>query len=212
MQDKLYFEPEDYGAGKKKKEHKPKEKSEKKEHRFLKLLGFLLFLGLVILIIIWLLRGKTVTTGQYPADLTNEFLECSSSEIEYEKIDPSSPKSKDLKITLVFIGSDKLSTGGLRYRLQYETHDEATRAEAVAHALFSTSLARVGYGFTEFENKFTILDDVLEVSLHASASNIDEYSAEYFMIDATNGLPKTLPEYKENYESQGFKCKTSTDK
>lgn len=209
MEEKIYFKPEGYGKGKKKVEKiEPKEKG---NHKVAKLVGILFFLFIVIAIIIWLLRGKTTVNGQYPANITNESLSCSSSSIEYQKVSKRSAKSTELKMTMVFSGTEKLVSGSLRYILRYDNHSEAVNSEAVNHANFGTELASRNLKFTEFDNKFTILDEILEVSLRASASSINEYTADYFLIDTKNELPKTLEEYKKNYESQGFACETSKE-
>lgn len=212
MEEKLYFKPDDYGKGKKKKRPERKDGSgEKKNHRTIKIIGILLFLLALTAIIIWLLRGKTTTNGQYPANITNESLNCSSLSIEYPKISRRSAKSTELKMTMVFSGTEKLVSGSLRYILRYDNHSEAVNSEAVNHANFGTELASRNLKFTEFDNKFTILDNVLEVSLRASASSVNEFSADFFLIDTKNELPKTLEEYRKNYESQGFTCETSKE-
>lgn len=211
MEEKLYFKPANYGKDKKTKLVKNGKLEEKKNHKVFKLIGVLLFLIIFVVIIIWLLRGRTTTTGQYPANITNESLSCSSSAIEYSKISKRSAKSTELKITMVFSGAEKLVSGSLRYILHYDNHSEAVGSEAVNHANFGTELASRNLEFTEFDNKFTILDNILEVSLRTPASGIDEFSADYFLIDIKDRLPETLEEYKKNYESQGFACKTSKE-
>ncbi len=205
---RLYFEPEFSGD----KKHK-KEKSKKKEHKFLKLFLFLLFLIIIVLIIIWLLRGNKTISGQYPENLKSESLECLSDDKTYERIHYyENPKEKELKIVATFYGTEKLSSINLRYSLYFNTNQEAVNAEAVAHATLNTNLQQTGHSPETFHNKFTILNNKLEVSLFANRSDIDDFSKSYFLISQDKTLPETLDEYRKQYESQGFICNASIDK
>lgn len=212
MQDKLYFQPEDYGSGKK--EYKePKKKSEKKDHRILKLLGFLLFLLIIILIILWLLRGRTTVSGQYPENVKNEYLDCVSEEIDYAKLGnyDVTTKEKELEITATFKGGDTLTMISVKDKLTFFSNHDAVIAEARAHANFNFSLRGPGYDTNKFDNKFSIVGEKLIVNLTGKAGEIDEYAKDYFLIESDK-IPETLAEYKDEYEAQGFTCTSSVNK
>lgn len=207
MEEKLYFEPENYG---KKKEHKePQKKSEKKDHRILKLLGFLLFLAIIFLIIIWLLRGRTTTSGQFPANVRNESLVCESDNITYEKVNSVSSDDKNLKISMVFNGEASFSSASLKYTLHFASSGEAHSAEAVSHAQFNLALQALGYDAGKFNNKFSEIGSDLIITLNLSSSKtLDDTTRSYFLVEYAENdmLPETLSEYRHNYESQGFAC------
>ena len=209
MEEKLYFQPENYG----KKEYKePKKKSEKKDHGILKLLGFLLFLAIIVLIIIWLLRGKTTTSGQFPANVRNESLVCESSNITYQKVDSIDSDDKNLKISMVFNGEASFSSASLKYTLHFASSGEAHSAEAVSHAQFNLALQALGYDAGKFNNKFSEIGSDLIITLNlSSGKTLDDTTRSYFLVEYTDSgnLPETLSEYRHNYESQGFAC-TST--
>lgn len=216
MEEKLYFKPGNYGKGKKKKqaEQEVDNSPEKKDHKAIKLISLLLFLLIVVIIIIWLLRGKTTTSGQYPANVRNESLTCTSNAITYEKVNQVNSDDKELKISMVFTGKDTLSSASLRYALKFGSYGEAHSAAAISQAQFNIALQTLGYDSSKFNNKFSIIDNELVITLSiASSKSIDDTARSYFLIDYVKDdeLPKTLIEYKTNYEKQGFSCTSTVD-
>ena len=199
MEEKIYFKPE------------TSEKKDKKNHKFLKLFFFLLSLIIIVLIIVWLLRGSKTISGQYPENVKNESLECISNELTYPKAGAVDSSEKELKINALFSGKEKLSTIYLTYTLNYSTESEAISVEAISHADFNRKLGKAGFSAGKFNNKFTILKDRLVISLYGTASDLTEYTGEFFMVNEKETFPTTLEEYKENYERQGFACKTDIE-
>ena len=211
MEEKLYFKPASYGKGiKKKPEPEKLAKTEKgeKNHRFRNLTVFMLFLAIIIVAILWLLRGRTTTTGQYPENIKNESLTCASDNITYSKIGSVLPTKHELKINMVFYGEEKLSSINLRYNLTFASDAEAYAAEAKSHADFNLGLQKSGHSSGSFHNKFTLMDNTLNISLRADNNEIDELTREYFLLDRTNP-PTTINEYQANYEAQGFSCSST---
>lgn len=211
MEEKLYFKPANYGKGKKKEQTETKEKG---NHKALKLIGLLLFLLIIIVVIIWLLRGKTTVTGRYPENVKSESLECVSNQTIYQKVDKVDSADKELKITMIFYGESGLSSGSLKYTLRLDDHLKAAQTESILHSQFAKNLVASGHKFEEFDNKFTVMDGDLVITLHLSDGKIDERSKDYFLVEQTaaKAFPKTLSEYRNNYEAQGFTCKSSLDK
>lgn len=210
MEEKLYFKPSNYGKGSKTKQKKGGD--EEKGHKMFKLVGFMFFLFVIIFIVTILLRGKTITTGQYPANIRNEALECTSQDILYSKITSVNSQNKELKLNLVFVGSEKINTIGVRYTLNYANRNEAVSAEALSHAELNNGLAALGFSSEKFENKFTLIDNSLTISIHGNSAEINDDTKEYFMFEKTAELPKTLDEYRSYYSSIGFECKSTADK
>lgn len=218
MEEKLYFAPANYGKGAKRAEKTAdslatqKKSKEKKNHKILKLGGFLLILAIAIIVIIWLLHGKTTTSGQYPENVKNEALTCESSTVAYPKITKANSDSKKLKINLIFNNDAKLKNTSLVYTIYYDDEEEVKKAEAFAHAEFNLGLNANGYSSTKFNNKFARYNNSLIISLFANASEIDEYTAPYFMIERDDyKFPETIVEYEEMYEAQGFSCNSTKE-
>ena len=219
MEEKLYFTPGDYGKGKKRTEKSTapsnaKNPKRKKNHKVFKLVGFLLFLAILILIIIWLLRGKTTISGQFPANVRNESLTCDSADIIYPEVDSVNSDNKEFKISMVFNGADSLSSASIKYTLHHDSNGEAHSAAAIAHAQFNIGLQELGFDSGKFNNKFSEIGSDLVVTLNAtSKTEINETTARYFLLLPTGDgvYPKTLPEYRDNYEMQGFSCVSTLD-
>ena len=207
-EEKLYFRPE---VAENKKANK---KGTKRDKRFVKALIFLFSILIIDFIIFWFLRGSTKTTGQYPENVRNESLVCENPNIVYEKVNKINSDNKNLKISMIFLDEKTLSTANLEYKLVFSDYQEAYSAEAISHSQFNLDLQKLGYKSGNFNNKFSILDNELLISLNLSSrTSLDETTQSYFLINNKNngGFPETLEEYKHNYEDQGFSC-VSTSK
>ena len=206
MEEKLYFEPEKSGNVKRTKEKKT-------DHKILKLICFLILFLYIILVILWLLKGTKTVSGQYPENVRNEYIECVSNDVVYDKANEISSEDRELKISMIFYGDDEFSSASLKYTLHFSDNLQAGQAASLLHAQFAKNLAESGYSFEKFSNKFSILDNDLVLTLHASDGKIDDKAKSYFVVDetASGKLPVTLKEYKNNYEAKGFSCKTSIE-
>lgn len=214
MEEKLYFKPAKYGKGIKKKlepEKLARTDKGKKNHRTRNLILFLILIVIIVLVILWLLRGKTTTHGQYPENVKNESLSCVSTDKAYEPANQISSDEKELKIDMIFYGTEKLSSASLKYTLTFASKNDAYSAEAFNHAEFNLSLQRRGYSSGLFNNKFTLMDNVLVLALRADADEIkEELAREYFLLDRSS-LPTTLSDFRIHYESTGFVCASTID-
>ena len=214
MEEKLYFKPADYGKGRKKKQVKHKSKSkEKNNHKILKLAGIIIFLAIVAIIIIWLLRGTTTTTGQYPENVKNKSLTCVSSQIQYEKTSWINSDEKELKINTIFNGTDSLKSLSLIYTLTYESEADAYLAEAKSHAQLNEGFATMGYDVRKFSNKFSRYGNKLIITLTTNKTELDEYSASYFLLPTSEEgfVLKSLSDYQNAFEAQGMTCSSTTE-
>lgn len=201
MEEKIYFEPETT---------KKKKQSKRKDRRFLGAFFFLAFLMIVILVIIWFLRGSRTVSGHYPANVRNEYLNCSSDKITYLKVGEVESKEKELKATMVFLGEEQLSSISIKYTLKFEDKGAATYAEPIVNTRFHENIAQVIDQYSAFNNKVTLLDDTITVTLHASKNDLVDLAKEFFMIRKTNE-PVSLADFRDNFEKQGFLCEASTD-
>ena len=214
MEEKLYFKPANYGKGKKKEQTKQKsEPKTEKNHKALKLVIVLLALVIIVAVIIWLLHGKTTTTGRFPENVRNESLECEQDGIIYGKTNKIKPESTKLKLTFVFYGEDNFASASLKYDATFTNDYEARKAEPIAHAQFAKELAADGFSFEEFNNKFSTIDNQLVLTLFINDGKIDDHAKSYFYIDTDENTtpPTKLSEYKTVYEKRGFVCKSSLE-
>ncbi|MBQ3320973.1 hypothetical protein IJG71_02490 [Candidatus Saccharibacteria bacterium] len=199
MEEKLYFKPE---ASKKKKE--------KKNHKILKLVVVLLILLVLTLVIIWLLKGMKTVSGRYPENVKNEYLDCTAEETVYPKIGEVGEEKNELKATMIFFGEEELSSISIKYTLEFKDKEAANYAEPIVNTRFHERLAQVIDQYGAFNNKVTLLDDTIMVTLHAEKNDLTELSKEFFLIKKTDELV-TLADFRENFEKQGLVCKSSID-
>ena len=219
MEEKLYFRPVSYSKGSKKYKEKPasveKHTDGHKDHRVRNIIIFLLAVAVIVFVILWLLKGKNTTSGQYPANVRSESLICSSDKNTYEKVDHVNSDDKNFEISLIFNGKESLSSGSLKYTLRFSSPNEVNRAVAVSQAQFNLGVQALGYDSGKFNNKFSVIDNDLVITLHINSSkDVDEVTKSYFLLkeDSQGNLPITLAEYRQNYESQGFSCTSTLDK
>lgn len=204
MENKIYFQPEVHVKRKQRKE------TTGKNHRELYLIVFLAFVGIIILAILYLLRGTTKISGKYPENINNESITCYSKELRFDKTPSLDSDNKQIRINMIFNGEEDLKAISLEYTLNYATEDEAYRAEAVSHAELNRSLASAGYSTDKFENKFARYNNKLIISLFSNLNELDQISASFFMLNHDAVVSsKTMDEYEEYYTNQGFACKST---
>ncbi|MBQ3430825.1 hypothetical protein IJG20_01835 [Candidatus Saccharibacteria bacterium] len=212
MEEKLYFKPVNHNKKKQARQRVDKNANDKKRVAP-KIVCLLLFL-LIVIVIIWLLRGKTTTHGHYPENVKNISLTCVSDTLIPPKLNSAVSDNREIKINAVFHGADELRNISLIYTLNCSSSDEAYGYEAKSHADFNKALSASGYETNKFKNKFSRYDNKLIINLSANGNEIDQFSAPYFMLSINdNGeIAKTFAEFKNNYETQGFICESTTNK
>ncbi|MBR2587387.1 hypothetical protein IKE71_03405 [Candidatus Saccharibacteria bacterium] len=212
MEEKLYFKPASYGKGNKKKDEPEKTiKSKKNDYRARSLVIFLILVVIIVLVVLWFLRGKTTITGQYPANVRNEYLDCAANNIVYAKVGSVDSKQKELRATMVFLGKEELSSISIKYTLEFADKAAASYAEPIVSTRFHENIAKVIDQYGAFNNKVTLLDDTIVVTLHASKTDLEnELAKEFFLIPKAES-PTTLSDYREAFESQGLTCTSSLD-
>ena len=211
MEEKLYFKPAKYGKGIRQKEKPAKKSDSEKTHRVRNHVLLSLFISIIVIVIIWLLHGKTTTSGQYPENVKNEYLDCISNNTIYSKVGNIDSDEKELKATMVFLGKEELSSISIKYTLSFTDKTAASYAEPIVNTRFHENIAKVIDQYSAYNNKVTLLDDTIVVTLHASKTDLkDDLAKEFFLIPKTKA-PTTLPDYREIFETQGFACKASTD-
>lgn len=220
MEEKLYFTPASYGKGKKRSGKagrlsvSDKKEKPKGNHKAIKLVSFLLVLAIIIIVIIWLLRGKTTTSGKYPEDVRNESFTCEGDGVAYQILGELPNTKKNLKISGIFKGGESLKSLSIIYTLYYDNYDEVVASEAVRHADMNFALSAAGFSPSKFNYKFSRFDSYLTLQLYATTNDIDEIAAPFLMIDTNDELKvdvATLDEYVSNYEAKGLSCKTTIE-
>lgn len=128
------------------------------------------------------------------------------------KINAPAADDKRIEVNAIFGDDAEVKSLSVIYSLSYSSPENAYGAEAMAHAEFNKTLAATGYDIDKFSNKFSRYENQLIISLSANKAELDELSAPYFLIKTNDDFDfdsATIEDYKSNYESQGFSCKTS---
>ena len=183
--------------------------------KLLRVLLVLLVFGLIIFIIFMLTKGKTTVSGSYPESEINSSLVCTKKGAKYSKINDTDSNDKEVAVTAIFDGKSNLKTISLKYTVRYSTEEEATQAEALAHFDFGSHLGNYGFSFDEFDNKFSIIDNALIVSIYDDKKAVESVDrAGYFMLgdEVKSGKDlKKLTALKSVFEKKGYTCEASTD-
>lgn len=163
-----------------------------------------IFIAIAIIILIFLLKGETKTSGNYPEDLTNSSLSCSKNGELYPFFEYDQSDRKEIIINASF-NKQQLGSISLITRLYYSDEDKIIGSEAFNHAAMNKSFGP-SLGPDALGASYAKLSDSMKMSLFANQSDINTETARFFLIDTDGGLPQTLDEYRSNYEQQGFSC------
>lgn len=209
LEEKLYFKPTDYGkGGKDKRPRRTADGEEKKEHRAARLIFLLGFLALAILIIVWLLKGKMMSTNEKIPNVKNTALSCSSDSFVYPLFRYDNAESRNLEVKMIF-SEDELKSISLEYTLFYNSAEAIKASEAHNHAEMNFNFGRSGLNPDHYDAKYTILSDSMRMNLYSVANRLDEAAKPYFLINGDGTFPTRKTELKKNYEAKGFSCKTT---
>ena len=175
--------------------------------------AIIIALAVVVLVVI-ATTGKTTETGAYPASIKTGSIVCTSNDAEYPYTSKSeAPKAQNSTIRIIgtFNESKIIETVALNYISYYLDSPTATSAEAHMHAALGEKLAEDGFGYSEFDNNFSIIDKKVTLSLLIPKDKLTDKSAGYVLLPSSipdAGL--SIKEFSKNYESKGYKC-TSTE-
>ncbi len=164
---------------------------------------------IVVIIIILLMKGKTTVTGEHPEGFRTESLVCEANGKNYEKVYGVSPTSRNVKVSMIFENVNSLQSMNFKYTQDFSTAEHAESARQTTAVTIGLSLEEAGYKTFDFESKVTTIDSVVHLDLVAKKQELDTKSAPFFMIktsDSNSRVPTTLTDFRQNYESQGFKC------
>lgn len=209
MEEKIYFKPGKYGKGTK------KQKINGGGKKLIKLLVFLFILGGTIFAIAMLLKGNTITSGDFPGPTKSDYLVCQKKNPEYGIIELRNPLESEAKVTFLILESGAISSASLTYTSSYENERDAYDSRNVTNGAFNNALTDSGFGTGAFSNKFTLYDNKLIITLAAPKGEITEKSAKFFMmknVDNFDFMKATVSDYQKIYEQQGFFCETSLEK
>lgn len=185
-----------------------KNKSDSSKSFGLIAVGFILVF--IIILLIFLLRGETKISGEYPDDYKDKSLVCKSEGIAYPYFTYDKSDKKDIEINAIF-DIKNLRSISLKYNLYYSDTKSITGSEAFNRAAMNKSFGADGLDTEALGINYSKLSDRMSGSLYTTASKINYITAKYFMIDRYSdySIPDTIEGLKQNYENKGFTCQIS---
>lgn len=210
----------------------PKKKKNRAFGRLFRAGIVIIVVGLAIFGIKKALEGTTTTKGQYPANVTTESMTCTSPHVRYSGIDPLvEPINTEYKLTMIFSEDKLIKSIFLTYLMEFDTIQDATKAETFSHADFNRKLGTAGFDTSKFDNKFSIYDNSCTMTLYAEKKDLDERTIKFFGLNEDVEeeteeqeeteeekeevkkepfkMPTTTVEYKKAYVERGFSCSTN---
>ena len=167
----------------------------------------ILAVGVILLIVFvfWLLvKGDVKTTGEYPDDVKDSSLTCTTTKVEYPFFTYDESSSKEATINMLFKNKE-LNSISFIYSLKYDNERAVTASEAHNHAAMNISFAKVGLEADALNANYTRTNNEMILTLHATMADLNEDSGKFFLI---NDIPvdSSISRYARNYKNQGFKC------
>ena len=166
------------------------------------ILGCLVILAVVLFL---LMRGKTVTVGQYPDPVSSIGVSCANTTDKCPIFTYDSADKRETTVSMIFSG-EKLTSISLIHKLYYSSENLITGSEAHNHAAMNIDFGKNHLGADALGANYARLSDGMKMSLYAKADNITAVTAKYFLINFDEYLPETVAELTENYTAQGFTC------
>lgn len=176
----------------------------------LKLTGIALIIIAIILVIMFLMKGSSIVVDNGISNMKSTALVCTSTIAKYPFFTYDDADSREMNVKVLFSGDEPKSIS-LDYTLFYGDQSLAAASEAHNHAAMNISYATNGLGPDALNIIYTVLNDRMRTNLFINASDINDASAKYFLInsESVRGLPKTLTDYQQNYAGQGLNCKVT---
>ena len=185
---------------------KTKSNANRYGYRIIIVLAIVVFIALAF---VYLMKGKTTVTGTYPASIKTGAIVCSKSKAQYPYVDyPESEGSTlgDARIVGTYNEASIIQEIALDFSTYFESKDAAKIGEAVMHGEFGKRLTAEDLPYSEFNNKFSIVDKKVVMSLTASVDDLADNNYYFFLLpnNPKNGI--SIDKFKQNYANQGYKC------
>ena len=168
----------------------------------------------LIVWLIFLLKGKTTTSGDFPANIKTRSIVCGKDNAQYAYVGASESSKNTFRVIGVFNESKRLQKINFDYYVHFEDNDSAVAGESYIHHLFAKSLESNGLKYSELNNKFSVLNSKVDISLYATPDIINEYNAQYLLIKThseASDFSLTEDDFEHNYQSQGFICESTNE-
>ncbi|MBQ2660557.1 hypothetical protein IJF93_00550 [Candidatus Saccharibacteria bacterium] len=164
-------------------------------------IGIFLLLFAVILFLIFLLHGQTITSVEKMEDISSDSVTCIAEDSLYPFFEYDNSDYKITKIDIIFNG-DGIGSIGLVQQMTYPDNHLAQISATINHGDMNKAFG-LELGPDAFRAHYTAIDGEMKMSLYATSGELNKSAYKFFLIksDIDN-----KDEYIENYINQGFVC------
>ena len=178
----------------------------KKKSNLLTVLSFSLCIFAVLVFFVFMMQGKTTTSGGYPENTKDGSIICNNNGLDYPFFRYDESIKKDTEITALF-NDENLKSISLRYTLSYSNESLATTSEAQNHAAMNINFGNNQLEADAFSARYSKNGNKMIMNLYASQSDLKTTNGNrYFLLDNLS-IDSSIEQYKDYYEKQGFICK-----
>lgn len=163
----------------------------------------------IVLLLLYLLVGKTTYTTSSREATGSQYLYCStkSKSISGAFFDLSDAQSAEQAIKAIF--NNKIDSVAYNATIDYGDQDTAKKKEAELNVTYGLYMQDNGRDMNDFSPNFSTVDDDVRISLFAKPSQLNYPLAKIFLIDLSNDM--TLDEYNLEalsnlYSNKGLNC------
>lgn len=176
--------------------------------------GTIIF-GVVLLVLavvlFFALTGRSTVTGAFPASIKTGSAVCSKDKANYPFVDETDgPKHEGtLRIVATFSESKAVQKIALDYTIYYSDEATATQDKPFIVTRFGKWLTDEKLPHDVFNNKFSLVDKKIVLSLVADLEDVDEKNYKYLLLSKNLGKSLSLVEFRKTFEGKGYKCTTT---
>ena len=177
------------------KDHMKREKHRSKSlnETVLVIIGIILFVVAAILLLCFLLKGETKTTGEWTGVRTTESLSCKANNLPYPVYETSSILNSTTQINATF-DNDKIGSISLMRKTNYASAEIAKVENDALTAAMNMDFGKNDMKAFALDATFSVDDNTAQMSLYANQSDLNKKSVKYFMLD---NLPSKIDDYQE---------------
>ena len=166
------------------------------------IVGIALSIIAAILLLWFLLKGETKTTGEWTSTETTESLSCKANNLPYQVYETSNILNSTTQINATF-NNDKISSISLIRKANYANTETAKVENDALIAAMNIDFGKNNMEAFALDATFNVNDNIAQMNLYTNQSDLNDKSAKYFILD---DLPSKIDDYQKAYQAKGFKC------
>lgn len=182
--------------------------TEAKSNGWIKVLVFLLILGIAIFIIWRVLQPKNTTETASSSDGAITSMTCTAGDIDNGVFETYDAATVTYTINLLF-EDDSLSSLTYNYDGTYASSDAAKTAGLAINADFDQALQDLGYTATYFSGtNHSVVDNQAILTFSADVEDLNMNLTKFVMLDTdeSGDFPTEHADVRQNYVSHSFVC------